>query len=80
MRLAEEHNLLPERTKITGRISILSGERISGGCGDVKTGLYRGGCVAVKTLRISRYLDREGSLDGDAIKQARKVGVNISQL
>lgn len=66
-RLAEQHELLPDRMIIKGTIEVSDGICISGGFGDVRTGTYNGGLVAVKATRIAAR---------DNVQKIRKVSIS----
>ena len=71
-RLAERHELLPDRMVVTEEIEVSDEIAISGGFGDVNPGTYMGDRVAVKTARVAAQ---------DDLQQIRKVNINcISRL
>jgi len=52
-RFAEKYELLPDHITIRGEIEVSDKVVISGGFGDVRSGMYRGRPVAVKTTRVT---------------------------
>ena len=66
-RLAERHELLPDRMVIKEELEVSDEILASGGFGDVRSGTYMGGRVAVKTARIAAR---------DNLQQIRKVSIN----
>ena len=66
-RLAERHGRLPDRMMITETMEVSEKIVASGGCGDIRTGTYMGGLVAVKTARVAAR---------DNFKKIKKVSFN----
>ena len=66
-RLAERHELLPERMVISGDLEVSEEIVGCGGFSDVRRGRYLGKDVAVKTMRVTPQ---------DKIEAIRKVSVN----
>ena len=66
-RLAEHHELLPDRMVISEDIEVSDNILVSGGYGDIRSGTYMGGRVAVKSARVSSQ---------DNLQQIRKVSIN----
>ena len=66
-RLAEQHELLPDRMMITGDFEVSDDIPASGGFGDVRSGTYRGGRVAVKTAKVA---------DRRKLKEIRRVSID----
>lgn len=56
-RLAVTRGRLPESMKITERIDVSDEIFASGGFADVRTGMYKGHRVAVKTMRVRKLDD-----------------------
>ena len=52
-RLTEYHGRLPDRMMITEHMEVSDQVVASGGFGDVRTGKYMGGFVAVKTAKVT---------------------------
>lgn len=66
-RLAELHDLLPDRVVLKEEIEIPGGVLASAGFGDVKCRKYKGALVAVKTVRVAAK---------DDLQKARKVRID----
>ena len=66
-RLAEHHELLPDRMVISEKIEVSDEVLVAGGYGDIRSGTYMDGLVAVKTARVAAQ---------DNLQQIRKVGIN----
>ena len=70
-RLAERHDLLPDRMMIREKIEVSDKIVASGGFGDVRPGVYMGGSVAVKTVRIASRNNLQ------KIRKVRICGVSV---
>jgi len=66
-RLAERHDLLPDRVVLEGKLEKPDGILASAGFGDVRCRKYKGALVAVKTVRVAPQ---------DDFRRIRKVSVN----
>jgi len=66
-RLAEQHELLPDRMRIREPIEVSNEIAAAGGFGDVRIGWYDEGLVAVKTVRVAAR---------DNIQKIRKVSIS----
>ena len=66
-RLAEHHDLLPDRVVLQGKIEVPDGILASAGFEDVKCRKYKGALVAAKTVRVAPQ---------DDLGKIRKVGID----
>ena len=68
-RLAEGYRLLPDYMVITGGLEVSDKIIASRGFGDVRSGVYKGSAVAVKTARVA-------AKDLQKIRKIRKVCID----
>ena len=67
-RLAESHRQLPDSMIITEKIETSDMILASGGFADIRSGMYMGHLVAVKTMRVVMW---------DNLVKIRKVDTNV---
>jgi len=82
-RLAERQGLLPSRMRIAGRIEVSDELLASSGFADLRSGMYRGHLVAIKTLRVTARDDfvkiRKVSINGIFAPNWRAVSTTLLQ-
>jgi len=66
-RLAESYGRLPDSLVIAENIEVEDNVFASGGFADIRRGRYKGGLVAVKTLRVG---------EGSDVLKIKRVGTN----
>lgn len=74
-RLAERHELLPDRMVIKEGINVVAEVVSERGYGEVRSGTYKGHRVAVKTMKVP--VPRNPKEKQDVLRNVRKVSINV---